>query len=231
MKFQCKYKSFFLKGDIFTNHVLKGHLPNVVLLHGGGLNTSRTRFESLRKQLLNYNISTCAFDFLGHGDTCGVLSSLKDRTEQSLCIINNYTRKPVTIIASSMSGYNAIKLLDYGVADKLVLFVPAVYTTEAYNVPFGEQFSRIIREDNSWINTDAWDILNGFKGKILLITAGKDTVVKKEITQKIYDSASNASYREYLEIAESSHKIFDFIYKDYNLLHKITNSIINLNST
>ena len=76
----------------------------------------KKRFDKLRKSLFNRKISSCAFDFIGHGETAGDItaSSLESRVKQALAVVENQKLlQPLSVIASSMSGYVEIKLLDF----------------------------------------------------------------------------------------------------------------------
>lgn len=73
------------------------------------------------------------------------------------------------VFGSSMGAYNAIRLTQLHRVDALVLIVPGVYTPSAYEVPFGPDFSAIIRRERSWIDSDAWDILSRFEGRLHIV--------------------------------------------------------------
>lgn len=126
---------------------------SVLCLHGGGTST-RQFFKTIRKELWKQQIPSAAFDFVGHGETGGRLqsSSLKQRFHHS-CEVIDFLKlsHPLSIMAASMSGYTAIKLLEkYEVRD-LILFVPAVYHADANAIPFDQGFSEIIRKPKSWL--------------------------------------------------------------------------------
>lgn len=159
-------------------------LPDALfLLHGGGLQADMQRFSVLRSKLCSMNIETIAFDFIGHGVTGGDLftTSLFDRTKQALAVMRFFNRENCSILGTSMSAYIAIHLTQYVNVKKLILSVPAIYSRHVFKVPFGKEFSAIIRQKDSWIDSDAWDICENYKGKVLIITAQNDDVIPKEI--------------------------------------------------
>ena len=191
-----------------------GSLARLLLLHGAGLATNRCAFQQLRYKLESAGISSCAFDFIGHGETGGTLlgSNLDERTRQVLAVINaGKLTKQYAVLAASMSGYTAVKLLMHQDIRRLILIVPAAYAREAYAVPFGNQFSEIIRQPRSWEYSDAWEILNAFTGRLLLIAAERDEVVPLEVIERFFTSASRAAERKLYVIPRSSHKILHFL--------------------
>ncbi len=84
--FTVPYRATKLVGDYICS--TEGY-PEILFLHGAG-SANRHRFYKLRKKLFEqFNFSSCAFDFLGHGDTGGSIynTSLKEKTEQATGVI------------------------------------------------------------------------------------------------------------------------------------------------
>lgn len=187
--------------------------PSVLFLHGAGT-ADRTRFNGIRKLFLDAGISSAAFDYIGHGETGGdsQKTSLKERVEAAHAFIKALgLTEPLTIIGASMSGYIGIKLTQVVDIDALIFLAPGVYTTEAYDVPFGGGFSEIIRVPESWQNTDAWKILESYKGKLLIFEAEHDQVVPQALTQKLYDSANNASWKKVVVVPDATHPLGKYL--------------------
>jgi uncharacterized protein len=199
--FEVPFRSFVLRGDTYR------HCCNAVVLHGAG-KSSRTRFTRLRRALNERGIPTAAFDYVGHGETGGELigSSLHDRTEQAAAVIRKAAEEPLTLIGASMSGHTAIKLTEMFRVNHLILLVPAVYAARAYRIPFGPDFSAAIRLPGSWKESDAWEILAGFRGNLMLIAAEDDPVIPKEVIQRIFEAVKKAQSR-YLHVVPGSHHI------------------------
>ena len=194
-----------------------GSIPKVFCMHGAG-SSYRQIYDSLRAILLENNISSCALDFLGHGESDGNIkdSSLKSRTEQVIAIIKEARAvEPLILIGSSMGGYNAIKLTEIYEVKLMILIAPGVFDKNAYEIPFGDDFSSAIRRHRSWDDTDAWNILNKYKGKILIVKGDKDDVIPAEIFQKIYDNSLNTGYREMITISNAPHKLMTFYFPEY----------------
>lgn len=185
---------------------------NVICLHGGG-KRGRVGFNKIRTALSSKGISSLAFDYKGHGETGGELSntSLEDKVKQTIAVINSEKiKKPLTIIASSMGGYVAIKMTELYDVKNLILIAPAIYSKEAYQVPFGSQFSLIIRKPFSWLNSDAWEILKKYSGNIIIYKAENDQIIPEDVIKKIYDSTVNAKKREIITIKKATHPLTDW---------------------
>ena len=208
MNFSLSFGDITLKGNIVGDSK-----PSVMFLHGAGT-ANLARFDSFRELLARHGISSAGFDFIGHGETDGSLesSSLKQRTEQALAVIRKLSlTEPLTIIAASMSGYTALQLTLLVEVENLIFLAPGVYATEAYDAPFNSGFSGIIRKPDSWKDSDAWEILNSFKGNLLICTAENDQVVPKELTDMLYESATNARTREICMILNATHPLGKYL--------------------
>ena len=204
--FEVAYENFALKGD-FHPAASSSH---VLILHGAGVSSRATASRSgLRPALQARGVASTSFDCIGHGDTGGSLhySSLSSRTRQAEAVIAaRKLAQPLVICGSSMGAYNAIRLTQTHDVAGLILIVPGVYTPSAYNVPFGPQFSAIIRRDHSWADSDAWAILAEFKGKLLVIAAEHDAVIPPEIPERLLLSARKARSRRLRVVGGTDHQ-------------------------
>ncbi len=208
-EFKVAFKDTELVGDILPAE----QDPRILFLHGAG-SSNRRRYDYFRLPLAEDGIASVAFDSIGHGDTGGVLegSNLAERTEQARAVIDSaLTVQPFGIMAGSMGAYTAIKLTKLYPIDRLVLMVPAVYNRDLYSVPFGPQFKEKVQQPKSWENSDAWDILGSYTGKLLLVVAENDGVVPKEIPERIYQAAVNAKNRELYVVNQASHQIREYL--------------------
>jgi pimeloyl-ACP methyl ester carboxylesterase len=201
--FSVEFEQFTLRGDYLPGN----RRQDVLVLHGAG-QSQRARLAMVRASLQQRDIGTTAFDFIGHGETGGQLtqSSVASRTRQTQAVIAaRQLRQPLAVIGFSMGASNAIALAQSGLVSSLILIVPGVYIPEANDVPFGPQFSEIIRRDRSWEHTDAWDILAQFRGRLLVIAAENDVVIPREIPERLVASAVNASWRKLLVVERAEH--------------------------
>jgi pimeloyl-ACP methyl ester carboxylesterase len=178
-----------------------------LLIHGAGT-SERGRFAPLRRVLHEHRIASVAFDCIGHGETGGDLSSssLASRTRQAEAVLDALPgTNRLAVVGTSMGAYNAIRLLATRRIDSLVLVVPGVYTPAAYEVPFGSQFTALIRQERSWDQTDAWALLAQFKGRLLVIAAEKDNVIPAEIPLRLVQCAVQASWRKLHVVPDAAH--------------------------
>jgi pimeloyl-ACP methyl ester carboxylesterase len=169
-----------------------------LLIHGAGASV-RGRFAPLRGVLHAHRIASVAFDCIGHGETGGDLacSSLGSRTRQAEAVLDALPGTGrLAVVGTSMGAYNAIRLLATRHIESLVLVVPGVYTPAAYEIPFGREFSALIRQERSWDQTDAWALLAQFRGRLLVIAAENDDVIPAEIPSRLVQSAVQASWRK-----------------------------------
>lgn len=187
----------------FEGHTLKadrylGRDSNRILyLHGAGGST-RHGHHLVRAALQQRGLGSVCFDAIGHGETGGTLaqSSVASRTRQAQTVLAaSPLSGPLVVVGASMGAYNAIRLTEQHKVDALVLIVPGVYTPSAYGVPFGPEFSAVIRRERSWLDSDAWDILSRFEGRLLVIHAEHDAVIPLEISDRLFGAATRAESR------------------------------------
>ena len=72
-------------------------------------------------------------------------------------------------------------------------------------MPFGPRFSKIIREQDSWTNSDAFDTIARFSGSITIIAAEFDEVIPTKLIDQLYESAGKATKRTLHIIPNSRH--------------------------
>lgn len=201
--FEVPFNGLTLKCDQFI-----GVGSNRVLyLHGAGAST-RHGHRLLRGALQRRGIGSTCFDCVGHGETGGSLaqSSVASRTRQAQAVVAaRGLTEPLVIFDSSMGAYNAIRLTQLHRVDALMLIVPGVYTPSAYEVPFGPEFSAVIRRERSWIDSDAWEILSRFEGRLLVIAAEHDAVIPLEIPQRLVAAATRAQSRQLHVVQGAEH--------------------------
>lgn len=194
LDFDVPFDGTVLKAD----HYLGRDSNRILYLHGAGGSTRRGH-HLLRGALQQRGMGSVCFDAIGHGDTGGTLaqSSVASRTRQAQAVLAaRELPEPLVIFGSSMGAYNAIRLTQQHRVEALVLIVPGVYTPEAYEVPFGPDFSTVIRRERSWSDSDAWDILSRFEGRLLVIHAEHDAVIPLEISERLVAAASRAASRQ-----------------------------------
>ncbi|MGY2372937.1 alpha/beta fold hydrolase [Pseudomonas sp. SDO524_S393] len=194
-------------GHLLRADTLTGRLdPHLFCIHGGGTRC-RSVFAELRQMLHAQGVGSTALDCIGHGQIGGVFadSSLYRREQQALSVIRHRQVRPSALVGISMGAYNAIRLSETLNAGTLILIVPGIYTPEAYQVPFGGQFSAIIRRHRSWSDSDVWDILGRFTGRLLVIAGEQDAVIPLEIPERLVEAATCARDRELVIVPGAGH--------------------------
>ena len=203
----------------FDGHQLRGDIrpgdngDRVLILHGAG-QSNLAKMTRLRDGLSAAGIGSAGFDFIGHGETGGDLasSSLSHRTDQVLAVLKHLEWVgPIGVVAASMSAYTAVRLMQHVNVANLVLLVPAMYTREAYAVPFASGFTELIRAKESWRRSDAWELLRSYRGRLLTVAGKDDAVIPPEVIQMIYANAPVAQERALLEIGGAGHFLFNDI--------------------
>jgi pimeloyl-ACP methyl ester carboxylesterase len=219
-KFSVRFGNHRLQGDCLT----VDNMPvKLIMLHGGGLGT-RDRYAGFRAELAKRSIGSLAFDFVGFGETGGSIgeSSLQNRTEQTLAVLDALAIKPpYCLMGTSMGAYTAVKLSQLLPVESLMLFVPAMYDRAAYQAPFGEPFTQIIRRPESWVNSDAWEILAAFRGKLLMVTAGRDAVIPPDVIRRIEASASQVSEKRLYTVTGSPHLLVHYLSQNKDELERV----------
>lgn len=123
--FFIEFGGGYLHGDLLSGDTDK--LPEILFLHGTE-GESRRDFLLLRQTLLEqYGISSCAFDFMGHGNTSGkpAAGSLQERAAQAGDIIDAcFDLQPLSIVAAGTSAEVALLLTESFSIRHLVLLNP-----------------------------------------------------------------------------------------------------------
>ena len=183
--------------------------PTVICLHGGGP-TNRHSTEYLATALQAKGKTVIRFDFSGQGDSTGKMaeSSLKKRLFETESVLDYFgLTDKISVIGTSMGGYIACSLAKEVPLENLVLFGPAAYTTKAWEVEFGSGFTEIIREENSFLDSDILDLSNHFTGNALLIFGEDDEIIPKEVVDLYRQVLSRCSRFEEHTIAGCPHPI------------------------
>ncbi|MFE6805121.1 alpha/beta fold hydrolase [Streptomyces sp. NPDC057681] len=186
-----------------------------VVLHGAGT-SSTERLLPLVREFVAHSCRGVAFDFSGHGESTGKLSelSLRRRFEQAVAVIDAYAGAdgPLVLVGFSMSGQTVADLVrHYGDrVTALGLCAPAVYTAEAWDVPFGDgngRFSGIIRRQDGWREAPALEVLRAYEGRAVLAVPGTDAVIPPAVTEAVQDVlAARAQYTRF-DLPDAQHQL------------------------
>lgn len=200
--FFVEYEDNYIHGNTFG--VEAECVPAILFLHGGEKSDDRNVFLLLRQTLLNrYAITSCAFDCIGHGTTGGKQedSSLSSRTEQAANIVNAcFDSQPFTVVACDMGAYTALKLTQLFPIESLVLINPKVYALEVYNDLLGSSGECLSHFPQHWENTDAWSIIDRFKGRVSIVGTNKDDPWCPGTMSRLYSHSTRAKSRQAFDI-------------------------------
>ena len=201
--------------------------PSVISLHGGGpSNRHATRYLSTALQAAGKTV--IRFDYSGQGDSTGQMqrSSLKKRHAETRSVLDHFgIKRNVTVIGSSMGGYVASSLVREIDVDNLILFCPAAYDRNAWEVEFGAGFTEIIRQKDSFLKSDIGELLRDFNGKALFIIGGRDEVIPAEVIELYTRALSNCSKLEMCTIEDCPHPIHRWILNHPEVRKEIQNRV------
>lgn len=206
-------KIFFDAGDEKLAGLLvsddESEKPSFLFLHGAGT-SHKERVLPLADLLLARGVSSLVFDFSGHGESTGEMSqsSLKKRVgeaREAAKFLN--PGRPLTLCGASMGAHIALKLLEHLDIANIILFVPGVYNTQAYEVNFNETFTSLIRQPESWRDSDVYELLEGFTGNLLVFCGEKDDLIPQGVIELLRQHSKNARSSEIIYIPEAPHRI------------------------
>ncbi|WP_329164366.1 alpha/beta fold hydrolase [Streptomyces sp. NBC_01267] len=186
-----------------------------VVLHGAGTSSTERQLPLVR-EFVAQGCRGIAFDFSGHGESTGKLSelSLLRRFEQAVAVIDAYAGAdgPLVLVGFSMSGQTVADLVRY-YGDRVAalgLCAPAVYTAEAWEVPFGNgngRFSSIIRRPDSWREAPALQVLQAYEGRAVLAVPGTDAVIPPAVTESVQDALTARAQYTRFDLPDAQHQL------------------------
>lgn len=200
----------------------------LLFLHGAGY-SDKNIARYLQDELEKKQVDTYSFNFTGHGGINLENSSLRNRLEEAEAAIRHFhIAEPLNICGSSMGGYIAVKLLEKYIIKNLILFAPAFYDIAAFSIPFNSDFSRIIRKEDSWVKSDAFEIIKKFKGNLLIFIGDKDEVIPKELIELVKTSSISLSRIEIIRIPQCPHKIHRWISSHPRWIETVSEKIADM---
>jgi pimeloyl-ACP methyl ester carboxylesterase len=220
---------FQVGGEKLVGQIIGGD-PSILILHGAGT-ADKDRLRPIAEQLAENDIGSFSFDFSGHGESSGQLaeSSLKKRVEQAEAALKYITKKPFSVVGSSMGGQIALELLKtHPDIQSLILFYPGIYTAEAFDAPFTDEFSKIIRQHESWRQNDVLGRLQTFPGNLLLVVADHDQVIPPAVFDIIEDSAKSAKSVERITVPNAEHVLLPTLTQNRLLYARVIDTIVKL---
>lgn len=217
---EIPYKNTLLSTRIVVPHV---HSEAWVLfLNGAGVGLSKDRFLPFHQAFKDAGINSVSFDYIGTGSTGGTMSesSLVDRIGQVSAVLE-WLRgaygelQKLGLYGVSMGCYVALGVSHAfpGRVKKLMLVTGAAYAQRAHEVPFGPEFTTILRssteEQQSWADSYSFDWLRESAADVLLVVAENDEIVPRAISERYRDIslARSKGATEYFIISGATHYI------------------------
>jgi pimeloyl-ACP methyl ester carboxylesterase len=185
-------------------------LPEAVSFHGIGAAVNRGRIRYVLDHLAGCGLSSICFDFSGHGESTGTMEQAtlavrKQEAQDALALLN--LQIPPILIGTSMGAFIAALLAPTVQPRSLILFCPAAYPTAAMGIGFGENFTAATRKPRAYENSPAFQALSSYRGNLLIVAAGKDTIIPREAIRLYEESAPLAKSRKTVWLEESDHQI------------------------
>jgi hypothetical protein len=204
--------------------------PSVICLHGGGP-TGRHSTRYLAAALQAQGKSVIRFDFSGQGDSTGEMaeSSLAKRLAEAKSVLDYFgPDDKISVIGTSMGGHIACALAKEISIENLILFGPAAYTTNAWNVEFGSGFTEIIREENSFLDSDIVDLLRDFSGNALYFIGSDDEIIPEQVMGLYREALSHCNVFAAYTIMGCPHPIHRWVLKHPGARKEIEEKVLSI---
>jgi pimeloyl-ACP methyl ester carboxylesterase len=205
-------------------------IPSVICLHGGGP-TGRHSPKYLATALQSKGKSVIRFDFSGQGDSTGEMarSSLAKRLAETQSVLDYFgPGDKISVIGTSMGGHIACALAREIPIENLILFGPAAYTTKAWDVAFGSGFTEIIREENSFLDSNIVDLLRDFSGNALYFIGSDDEIIPEQVVALYREALSHCSVFEAYTIMGCPHPIHRWALKHPDVRKEIEEKVLSI---
>ena len=202
--------------------------PTILSLHGGGV-SGKERAAYLTKELAEAGLSCLRFDFSGWGESGGVqsASSLKQRFKEALTVMELLdASRPVMLIATSMGAATAMELTRHLEIDHLVLFCPALYARDAFDVPFGDAFTTILHRKDSFNDADT-ALLENYTGTVLHLIGEDDDVIPQAVTDLYEQHLIHARDAEFLMLEKCGHNVHAYLQENPHVRQAIIGLILD----
>ena len=187
--------------------------PSILSLHGGG-DPARRLIAPLARHLAANGHPVLRFDHSGWGESSGTLqtSSLRQRVEEAQTAAQFLNPDHgITVIGTSMGGHIALELLQHLNVRNLILFCPAAYTAKAYDVPFGPDFSTLIRDPDSYRNATVFEHLERFTGQFMMLNGTDDPIIPVDVIAQYKQSARHCSFADFVTLEGAPHRIMEWL--------------------
>jgi triacylglycerol esterase/lipase EstA (alpha/beta hydrolase family) len=195
-----KFNDYKIEGrKLSTDKNMKHSKKCLFSIHG-----ARSNYNSLNPILYPLQIlgiPSLSFNLSGHSTTSQInikVTSLKENLQESLYFLNSKNISIRNILGFSLGGALALKIAEVNKdsVKRIVLLAPALYTEEAYKVPFGPFFKETISMPFSFLDSKSLSFLKEYKGKVLLIIGEYDGLSAKKFDRVEGTSVGNITFRD-----------------------------------
>lgn len=205
----------------------------ILFLLGGDVKLGKERYCEWQERLGAIGINSVSFDYSGVNGSGAPLekSSLKSRIDEATFVtewmIANMSAKKYILYGTSMGGYIALgltaKMLD--MFSKLILQVPAAYSSNAHTLPFNGQFTEEIRKEKSWEDSMSFKWLEEYKNPTLFIEAEHDEIIPKQITETYKTLKKGNKNFKSIVLSNATHNLWVDTPENTGYRNEIFNSI------
>lgn len=144
-----------------------------LLIHGG--NSDLSSLSPLEDLLRKKNIGTLSFNLSGLNSTSKTKSSISQNINESIAFYS-LLKKVDIVIGYSLGGYIAINLAKKFQIDQLILLCPAIYSDQAVNKMYGNDFKNEISKPYSFYSSSIWHFLMEYKREVLIVYGELDGI-------------------------------------------------------
>lgn len=176
--FEHNFGEYSLEGRILYNS--RYEKPWLISVHGA--RSDYTKSDAVTVGLRECGYSILGFNMSGHNPASKIpleqttLGNNVKETEVFYSYLDPQRKKK--ILAYSLGATPALKILGMHLdqVDRIVLFGPALYSVQAYDKHFGEEFRRTTSKPFSYRENDVIANLEAFQGRLLLIKGEYDAL-------------------------------------------------------
>lgn len=220
-----------LAATITTPDNLPNLKPTIMVLHGSGNESTQQRSFYLAHFFALLGKATLRFDHSGHGLSTGHMAntSLSRRLTEAASMLPYMSQtEPLTFIGSSMGAHTGAMLTQHANVGTLVGIAPAAYGLALENLLFGPDFAYMSRLPGHFNTSAIWPILNQFQGNLLLVTAGNEEKVPRQVPQLYWETCTQAKSRTQLNIPGSHHGVQAFMAQNQALQRLYLNTLFQI---
>jgi len=180
------------------------HKHLVIINYGGSRSFSRSKTLKMMHFYAARGLAVASYDYRGMHPTrtpfeaTGVATRVDDGCAILAELYSRWSLDRISLIGISMGGYVATHIAKYAMNElipvrDLVLVASTAYHRSAFKnrIPFGDDFRALLRENNSWENSDAFDNVRRFRGALLIIKYGMDELIPPGVPKAYYRYANN----------------------------------------